>query len=129
MSRHQLTLFNCSRPFSKRSRVKHAILTSSLNVEAADVATAATVSHVQSVHADISDLSHDSSVFTTNDLAMQPLTPRCSTPIFIDSSFDEASFSATFSPCKDPGHSNDKVSSHSTLLLQWQILAGTRTEA
>ena len=46
-------------------------------------------------------------LLTSNDLAMQPLTPRCSTPIFIDSSFDEESFSATFSPCKDPSHCND----------------------
>ena len=107
MSWRQLTLFNCSGPFSKWSRVEHATPTSSLNVEAADVATAATVSHVQSVHADTSDLSDDSSVLTTYDLAMQPLIPRCSTPIFIDSNFDEASFSATFSPCKDPSRSND----------------------
>ena len=107
MSRSQLTLFNCSGPFSKQSRVEHATLTSSLNVEAADVATAATVSHMQSVHTDISDLSDDSSILTTNDLSMQPLTPRCSMPFFIDSSFDEASFSATFSPRKDLSHSND----------------------
>ena len=60
---------------------------------------------MQSVHSDISDLSDDSSVLTINDLATQPPTPRCSTPIFIDStsSSDEASFLATFSPC--PAHS------------------------
>ena len=114
-SRRQLTLFDCGGPFSKRSRVEHATPSSSLNVTDADVTTAAVISHVQSVHADIlSD--DDSSVLTINDLVVQPPTPRCSTPVFIDSSSDEASFSATFSPCKDPSPSNDN-SQHLTISM------------
>ena len=106
-SSRQLTLFDCAGPLSKRSRTEPA---RSLNVAAADGA----ISHVQSVHADITDLSDDdSSVLSIRtDLVMQPPTPspRCSTPVFIDSSSassDEASISATFSPCEEPLHSDE----------------------
>ena len=59
-SRRQLTLFDCGGPF-------YVTPSSSLNVTAADVATAAVISHMQSVHADIlSD--DDSSVLSINDL-------------------------------------------------------------
>ena len=66
-SRRQLTLFDCGGPFLKQSRVEHVTSSSSLNVTAADVITAAVISHMQSVHADIlSD--DDSSVLSINDL-------------------------------------------------------------
>ena len=42
-SRRQLTLFDCGGPFLKRSRVEHVTPSSSLNVTAADVATAAVI--------------------------------------------------------------------------------------
>ena len=50
-----------------------------------------------------------------HDLMIQSPTVECHTPIFIDSSSNEASFPATFSPCDEPGQSDN--SQHSTTAI------------
>ena len=107
-SSRQLTLFDCTKPLSKRSRVKPAHDMRSSKVAAVSIA----ISHV---HADISDLSDEDSPVSSirTDFSIQPQTPspRCTT-LFISSSSGETSFSgisATFSPCKEPPHLGDNT--------------------
>ena len=113
-SRRQLTLFNCCAsggPFSKRSQVEHATSSSSLDVTATD----GTISELQPVQvSEVCNISDNESSVSSiyDDLMIQSPTVGCHTPIFIDSSSDEASFPAIFSPYDEPSQLGN--SQHST---------------